>query len=179
MSLKPRSGCIKHSHIASSTQAHTQAHNTSCTPYTGTQQYIEHKRPGHTVLPSVTQGGHCDVGTVCHGGSRSVTVQNRINLLDRTPNGVVRVGDRPHTVENGPATVENGKNIIKKISKQGGDDRHSSNTFSPTDTMLTSDQFRTATLTNLPKPKGSQRGLPNPHSEANSSQRGQGAHSEA
>ena len=65
------------------------------------------------------------MGTLCHGGSRSVTVQNRIHLLDRTPNGDVRVSDRPHTVENGPATVENGKNIIKKISKEGGDDRHS------------------------------------------------------
>ena len=105
------------------------------------------------------------MGTVCHGGSRSVTVQNRINLLDRTPNGVVRVGDRPHTVENGPATVENGKNIIKKISKQGGDDRHSSNTFCTVDTTHPLNQFRTATLTNPPKPKGSQRGLPNRHSE--------------
>ena len=122
MSLKPRSGCSQHSHIASSTQAHTQAHNTSCTPYTGTHIHIEHKRPGHTVHPCVQQGGHSDVG---HGGSRSVTVRNRIHLLDRTPNGDWRVGDWPHTVENGPATVENGKNIIKKISKQDGDDRHS------------------------------------------------------
>jgi len=165
MSLKPRSGCIKHSHIASSTQAHTQAHNTSCTPYTGTQQYIEHKRPGHTVLPSVTQGGH----NTSLSESRSVkvcTVQNRINLPNRTPNGVVRVGDRPHTVENGPATVENGKNIIKKISKQGGDDRHSSNTFCTVDTNSTHHQIRTATLTNPPNHKSPQRGLPNRHSEA-------------
>ena len=83
------------------------------------------------------------------------------------------IGPTPlKTVENGPATVENGKNIIKKISKQGGDDRHSSNTFCTVDTMLTSDQIRTATLTNLPNHKSPQRGLPNPHSEPYSSQRG-------
>jgi len=103
---------------------------------------------------------------VNRGLPRSVTVQNRINLLDRTPNGVVRVGHRPHTVENGPATVENGKNIIKKISKQGGDDRHSSNTFCTVDTIHLPYQIRTATLTNPPKPKGSQRGLQQSHSEA-------------
>ena len=112
------------------------------------------------------------MGTVCHGGSRSVTVQNRIHLPNRTPNGDRRVGDRPHTVENGPATVENGKNIIKKISKQGGDDRHSSNTFCTVDTIHPLNQIRTATLTNPPKPKSPQRGLPNPHSEPYSSQRG-------
>ena len=72
----------------------------------------------------------------------------------------------PHTVENGPATVENGKNIMLKNSKQGGDDRHSLNTFCITDTNHTPYQFRTSTLKNPPKPKGSQRGLPISHSEA-------------
>jgi hypothetical protein len=71
------------------------------------------------------QGGHCDVGTVDRGLPRSVTVQNRIHQMNRVRNGVIRVGDRPHTAENGPATVENGKNIIKKISKEDGDDRYS------------------------------------------------------
>jgi hypothetical protein len=50
---------------------HAQAHNTSCTPYTGTHIHIEHKRPGHTVLTGVTQGGH---NSIPGSGSRSVKV---------------------------------------------------------------------------------------------------------
>jgi len=89
------------------------------------------------------------------------------------------------TVENGPATVENGKNHIKKISKQGGDDRHSSNTFCTVDTthppcQIHSRSPRTKNPTARPtvdpqrglfptaRPRCSQRGLQSKvaHSEA-------------
>ena len=91
--------------------------------------------------------------------------------MNRTPNGTPRVLKAPPHRWNGSETVENGKNNSVKKLETVGDDRHSSNTFSPIDTYHTADsQSRKSTrLTARPmwyaqrglvKTETPQRGLP-------------------